>query len=207
MSSDREDVRSIVEEYVPRTQAFGYGTAPPARGGTLPSGGVTAGLFVNPNAVVTGTIAQVLNTLVAQPFDLHDTLRIDQMLLEVTTAGTTANVMRAGIYNDNGSGNAPGALLIDAGTQDATTLGVKTFSAVATLQRGRIWVVTVSQVGVAGSNRSVADPAVVVPQPSVATTGGGFLAATGVTGALPATAPALSGTPVAAATRVYFRTV
>lgn len=191
-----------LESRTPRFQAMGWGNASPARGGTLPAGTV-AGQFVVPNGDVTGTVTQALNVLVAQAFDLAEAIKIDQTLIECTTLGTS-NTYRVGFYYDGGGGR-PGGLLLDAGTQSTGSTGVKTFTTALTLPQGRIWVVTVSQGGTAAVMRSVARPVVQTSLPSVPTAGGSFLNATGVSGALPATAPAMAGTPIAGATRVYFR--
>lgn len=58
-----------------------------------------------------------------QPFSPQDTLEIDRIAIEVTTAGT-GGLARPAIFLDNGS-LYPGALLLDAGTLSTDSQGVK----------------------------------------------------------------------------------
>jgi hypothetical protein len=51
--------------------------------------------------------------------------RIDQIAEEVTVAGSAGALRRLGIYADAGDGRPGGPPLLDAGTYDASTVGVK----------------------------------------------------------------------------------
>jgi hypothetical protein len=75
-------------------------------------------------------------------FPVTKAITIDQMAIEVTTLGTTAN-QRVGIYNDDGNGT-PTTLIVDAGEQATTSTGVKTFTTglPVTLQPGGYWLAT-----------------------------------------------------------------
>ncbi|AET09852.1 tail protein [Gordonia phage GRU1] len=53
---------------------------------------------------------------------------LDAMALEVTTAGTVGALLRFGIYDYDPLTNAIGPLLVDAGTVEAESVGVKTIS-------------------------------------------------------------------------------
>ncbi len=95
---------------------------------------------INNTALTTG--AGTVNVLRAIPFIVSKTTTVDQMAINVTTAGaggTTA--ARVGIYADNGN-NYPGVLVVDAGAITTTgTTGVKTFTTglPVTLQPGIYW--------------------------------------------------------------------
>lgn len=67
----------------------------------------------------------------AGPFWVPSGARIDRLATETTVVGTAGAVIRLGLYLDDGNG-APGALLLDAGTVDATLLGMLevTFAAI-----------------------------------------------------------------------------
>jgi len=82
-------------------------------------------------------------------------ITIDQLLLEVTTA--VAGSIRLGIYSADTDWQ-PVALILDAGTVDCSTTGVKSISINQTLSPGRYLLVLVSDVGptvrvVRGGNR------------------------------------------------------
>jgi len=91
-------------------------------------------------ALTTG--AGTVNVLRAIPFVVSKVMTVDQMAINVTTAGaggTTA--ARVGIYADNGN-NYPGALVVDAGqVTTMTATGVKTFTTglPVTLDPGLYW--------------------------------------------------------------------
>jgi hypothetical protein len=60
-----------------------------------------------------------------------------------------SNTYRLGIYQDNGSG-VPGALILDAGTIDASTTGQKSITISQSLS-GLIWLAAVEQGGSGGA--------------------------------------------------------
>lgn len=69
---------------------------------------------------------------------------IDQIWCQVQTAGSAGALVRLGLYAD--AGGKPGALLLDAGTVDATVAGVKTIAVNnLVLPVGPIWTAVVNQ--------------------------------------------------------------
>jgi len=72
------------------------------------------------------TATNVVNTLYAMPLVIAKTMTIDQMAINITSAGAGSNV-RCGIYADNGN-MYPGALVVDAGANSTATPGVKTYT-------------------------------------------------------------------------------
>ncbi len=98
--------------------------------------------YTSPNtgtALTTG--AGTVNVLRAIPFVVSKVMTIDQMAINVTTAGAggTGNA-RVGIYADNGN-NYPGALVVDAGAAVTTSTGVKTYTTglPVTIDPGLYW--------------------------------------------------------------------
>lgn len=71
---------------------------------------------------------------------------VTRIACEVSTVGSTGALIRLGIYADDGAG-APGALLVDGGTIDATVLGFSevTLGTPLALAVGRYWLVGVFQ--------------------------------------------------------------
>ena len=89
------------------------------------------------------TIIDVSSTLRAYPFVVPKTITIDQIMTEVSTAGTTTtNTCRIGIYRDNGN-QYPASLVTnsDTGTftQAAAVKGPTSFSSPITLNSGLYW--------------------------------------------------------------------
>lgn len=81
-----------------------------------------------------------VNTQIASPIYVPSSTTADRICLQVNTAAATA-LWRLGVYADSGS-MYPGALMLDAGTIDASTTGVKeiTPGAALTLPAGVYWV-------------------------------------------------------------------
>ena len=107
------------------------------------------GEYLTPPATGTGTIQlTTLNEAYYIPVDVTVSTQIDALGCNVSTVGTGAGqVMRLGLYADNGAGRPTGAPLVDAGTVDTTgSTGTKTstFTAI-TLQPGRYWIAGVVQ--------------------------------------------------------------
>lgn len=70
---------------------------------------------------------------------------IDRISFEVvTTPGGAGSVTRAGIYNSDANG-LPSSLLLDAGTADTTTTGIKEITVSQALTPGLYWVTAVNQ--------------------------------------------------------------
>jgi hypothetical protein len=127
--------------------------------GTSPNLGrglrIGGGLWYTPNGSL-GTAVISNGILTAIPFDVDRPIRVTDMAIEVTSAGSTGSVVRLGIYYDDGTGLFPksggAGLLIDAGTVDTSTTGVKTLNLAASVGKnaflnniGRYWIATVGQ--------------------------------------------------------------
>jgi hypothetical protein len=150
----------------------------------IPVSGQAYGSFGN------STLAATLNLAYFSPVYFPRPTAVDQIRAQVTTAGAAGAVVRLGIYRQNPATGLPGTLLLDAGTVDATTTGVKTISVSETIT-GMVWCVVVTQVVTATLRSSTA-----VNQGYYGGAGDGNLNSntgptqSGVTGALPASATA-----------------
>lgn len=108
-------------------------------------GGSTRYFSVGYGATAGGALALVANTLYAFPFFVPATRKFDRIAINVTVKGTAASA-RLGVYADDGS-VAPRRLVLDAGTVDMTTVGVKQITISLTLQGGELyWLVIVCNV-------------------------------------------------------------
>lgn len=188
---DMERRLKELEDRTPRLRPRVGAARPEPQGVGLPLRG-TAGRFLplNPSAATTSVLTQ--GVAIYMPFQVPAALNIDQLIAEITTAGAATCVLRLGLYLDDGTGNHPGALLIDAGTVAADSTGVKTAAAVVTLPAGRLWATAVAQVTGTPTARTASSSNIVVPLPGSVAVNTLFPFATGVTGALPATATAAS---------------
>jgi len=90
---------------------------------------MTGGAFVA-NVPVSG------GSIYALPFPVTTRQRYDGFILRV--GATVGGVLRIGLYLDSGHGY-PDALVLDAGTVDASSSGVKTLSYDLTLAKGLYW--------------------------------------------------------------------
>jgi hypothetical protein len=90
-----------------------------------------------------------LNRLYAMPFFVGRACVLDRLAQRVTVAGASSNTIRLGLYSDDNG--KPGALLVDAGTADATTTGVKALTVSVAIAQGLYWLATVAQTGTACS--------------------------------------------------------
>lgn len=89
-----------------------------------------------------GTAALTVNVLRALPFIAPKNITIDTFAVNVTTASSGA--VRLGIYNDDGN-LYPSSLVVDAGTINSGSTGVKTISNTQSLVGGKLyWLVTVT---------------------------------------------------------------
>lgn len=92
------------------------------------------------------TAGSTLNQLNFQPLWVPRALTIDRIAVEVTGAGGAGAVQRLGIYSDAAAKDHPGALLLDAGTVDATGTGLLAITINQALTAGLYWLAVVSQV-------------------------------------------------------------
>lgn len=147
------------------------------------------------------TISHNLNRMTYMPIWLPASSSVDRLGVEVTTVGAAGSVIRVGMYDDDGGGR-PGALLVDAGTVDATTTGAKELTVTQDLASGGVyWLAAVAQVATA-TLRSATGPLLPVGTDTLAaataaTPPVGFYE-NSISGALPA-----SATPVTTTTAGY----
>ena len=152
---------------------------------------VAAGEYITP-PTSTNTSTRSNGTLHMTPLTLASAITIDRIAIEVTGAGTAGSVCRLGLYSDDGG--KPGALLVDAGTVDTTTTGVKEVTVSQVLSAGRVWLAAVQQ----GAPATLATVRTTLSSlwignssaSNVLGTPGNGLLVTGVTGALPSPFPA-----------------
>jgi hypothetical protein len=79
------------------------------------------------------------------PFHVWETVTFDRIGIEVVT-GQASTTIRLGIY-ETGTDGRPSALLLDAGTVDSSTSGVKEITISEELTPGLYWLASVSQGG------------------------------------------------------------
>ena len=132
------------------------------------------------------------------PFVVPTAMTYDRIGAQVDTSGASG-VVRLGIYNSDAN-NRPSALVLDAGTIDASSTGYKEITISQTLSAGLYWVTAVSQVtssvavrtcGTAGSSvvnvPGTTGTLVAPPNSFLHTTSAGGTSAATVSGALPST--------------------
>lgn len=109
------------------------------------------------------------------PVNVPRIIDINNLAVNITVAGTAGSVVRLGIYNAGDNNDLPGNLLLDAGTVDTTTTGLKTIAVTQRLYPGRYWFAGVQQ--------------------GAPATAAGFSMFIGASGSIPASVPAgiLSG--------------
>lgn len=85
-------------------------------------------------SVSTQTMAN--NTITYEPRLVATSITLDQLVVEVTTAGSAGSLLRIGIYSADTDWQ-PTALVLDGGTVAADSLGVKTLAISQVLSAGR----------------------------------------------------------------------
>lgn len=101
--------------------------------------------YGSPFSGASAPTAATLNRVLATPMLVGRTTIFQTAAVNISTAASTGGVVRLGIYADDGNG-APGALITDWGTVDATSTGVKNITITNTLAPGLYWLCGVSQV-------------------------------------------------------------
>lgn len=138
------------------------------------------------------TLAITQNTEVAVPLLIGANCTLDRIGLEVTTAAAS-NVVRLGIRYDDGT--YPGAVLLDAGTIDATaTTGFKEINISQAITAG-LWWVTATLQGGTGAAVRIKNVNTLIGQTVTSTSNSCGFSQTGVTGAL----GSFTSTPASAA--------
>jgi hypothetical protein len=110
---------------------------------------MAVGQFYTPFSVSTTTPTLVLGVLRVMPVVIGRACTIDALAVEVTTQASAGGVLRLGVYSIDPVTGAS-SLLVDAGTVDATTIGVKQITglAVAVTAGQLVGLCVVSQVAV-----------------------------------------------------------
>lgn len=104
------------------------------------------GDYYNPDAYGNDTTVTLdLDLLRAVPFSVGEQQTFDRIGLEVTGA-VASTTIRLGIYASNANG-LPGALVLSAGSVDASTTGAKEITISQALDPGLYWVACVPQGG------------------------------------------------------------
>ncbi len=103
-----------------------------------------------------GTAARVFMT----PFWLARSVVVSRMSCQVTTVGGAGTFLRLGLYLDNGSTPAGGALIVDSGNIAADVLGIRTFTLTTPvfIEAGIIWAALETQDGIVVFNRYSGQP-------------------------------------------------
>lgn len=97
-----------------------------------------------PHAPLTLVTSQ--SRLVLTPIWAPKSFNIDSIEIEVTAA-VAATVVRLGIYANDPVTDMPSTLMLDAGTVDSATIGVKALAISATLAQGWNWLGACAQGG------------------------------------------------------------
>lgn len=81
------------------------------------------------------------------PIYVDGSTAFDRICINVTTAGAASTLARLGIYRADATNEAPGTLVVDAGTVDVATTGEKLATISQTLTSGMYWLAFVSNGG------------------------------------------------------------
>jgi hypothetical protein len=84
-------------------------------------------------------------TFLYAPMYLSNDANIDRIVIEVATSASEFGNVRLGIYDSNGKG-LPGSLIVDAGTVNASTVGIKQVI-VDEIIDGLVWIAVLIQGG------------------------------------------------------------
>lgn len=176
------------------------------------TGALVAGNYYIANGQTTPASSAALgnNVLRLCPWLVPNSITLARIGAEVSAAGAAGSVLRLGIYADNGYGQ-PSILVLDAGTIDATVVGVAELTVNLPLSAGPYWI------GGAVQNAAGGQPTVRTPgtgytpplylgstsAPGTAANLIGYQQAAQVSGALPTTLSAL--TVVGTAPRVFVK--
>lgn len=200
-------------------------TAAPAAGNTWvwdatagvykPGSGASAyakfktGQYYAPPAAALSTRQETEARVVMVPFVVDESATFDRVAVEVTAAGTAGAVVRLGIYGADAD-SMPGSLLVDAGTVDATTTGLKEAIISQAVTSGLYYLAAVVQ-GAATTRptwRSVTgDSLLPLHTSGVTLTSNSIngISQSSVTGALPATATPDAGPGFGVSPRIVVR--
>lgn len=157
------------------------------------------GLVINPCAPTTLIVTNDLCYFI--PFDLGDALETNSQRVETTVGGGAGAVVRFGYYEDDGTFNRPGSLIVDLATEVATGVGQIVFNTNVQLPAGRIWAAVAAQGGGAPAptlRMATVNHAPFAP-PSASTIDRQWISQSAVSGALPASPNPLNSEALAPA--------
>lgn len=106
---------------------------------------IVSGRWYGPGPHTPGVSASGAGVLSAIPFWVPVSFQADRIACEVTTAAASSAV-RLGVYASSPTDH-PDSVVLDAGTVDSTTTGVKELTIAQTLNRGLYWLAAVPQGG------------------------------------------------------------
>jgi hypothetical protein len=102
--------------------------------------------FIIPDSGSPSTSTPTLNLLMLFPFVAWESMNVDRIGFEVSTASAAGGVARAGIYARDSATGAAGALVVDGGSVAVDVTGVKNVTISSTpLAAGLYWVGLVAQ--------------------------------------------------------------
>lgn len=139
------------------------------------------------------------------PIPVPRSLTIDRIGIEVTSSATGSPTVRLGVYAD--ANGVPGALILDAGTVDASTTGFKEITISQALTAGLVWLACAQQGGTStGVLRGMTGSTHVGIPAGFSQYAVAAFYASGVTDALAASAPTMESA-VGTAPRIMLRVV
>lgn len=126
---------------------------------TMPAGGSTVGQQVRTivgryyNGVdhIMTTNRSIPRSLACFPISFAETVTVDRIGMTITTAGSAGNFVRLGIYASGADGLPTGVPILNAGTVDTTTTGVKELTVSQVLTAGVVYWLCYTGTSAAGS--------------------------------------------------------
>lgn len=129
-----------------------------AGGGLASNVNYASGRYYGPTVDISaGTLTSVIDRCWAVPFEVGKAVVVDRIASEVTIVGSGGNTIRLGIYGT--TNGLPDALIVDAGTSDASILGAFEKVINTQLYPGLYWLCLVSNVGVPAEVRALGSAA------------------------------------------------
>lgn len=124
------------------------------------------GDFILPAVGSSQTQAATANSLYLTAAYLPTAVTVDQLQVNISTAGTAGHVGRLGVWNAHATTGLPTTLVVDGGTVAVDTTGVKTVTIAPTVLRGRYWLGGTFQSGTFSGTSSASYPVVLPISPT-----------------------------------------
>lgn len=105
----------------------------------------SSGRYLNSGSFVATTFATGIAYMRCRKIWIPASLTFDRIACHVSFGGTAGAVVRLGIYRSDSNG-LPSTLILDAGTVDSTSTGVKEITISQTLAAGSYWLAEAAQV-------------------------------------------------------------